>query len=203
MITIVDYGVGNLASIQNMMRRLMIECEISSDPAVVMRSNKLILPGVGAFDSGMSFLGERGLIEPIRLAVRDRKVPLLGICLGMQLLGHGSDEGSMGGLGLIPMRCRRIVGDRNTGIKTIHMGWNEVKVARDSALLRGYERPPRFYFVHGYRAECDDQGDVLGTTEYGDTFASVVGRDNVMGVQFHPEKSHKFGYRLFKNFSEI
>jgi len=202
MIHIVDFGVGNLAAIRNMLGRMGFDSTISRDPAEIGRATKLILPGIGAFDEGMRNLRARGLVDLLGEMVMTRRVPLLGICLGMQLLGRGSDEGSEPGLGWIPMYFKRFEPDDERRLKSLHMGWNNVYHASNCALLSGYDRPPRFYFVHRYYAVCDEPSNVWGTTDYGAKFASVVGRGTIGGVQFHPEKSHKFGMQLLRNFAE-
>ena len=202
MICIIDYGIGNLAAIHNMLRRLGIESRISGDPDVCSSADKLILPGVGAYDEGMRNLEQCGLIGPLTEMVREKGKPLLGICLGMQLLGEGSDEGKLPGLGWFPMRFKRFATDVGQRTKSLHMGWNEVLPAKDSPLFEGYDRTLRFYFVHGYYAVCNLENVVLGKTTHGVEFASVVGRDNIVAVQFHPEKSHRFGMQLFRNFAE-
>jgi glutamine amidotransferase len=201
-ICIINYGVGNLTAIHNMLRRIGVASVVSSDPKAILEATKLILPGVGAFDAGINSLRERGLPDVLNTAVMERRTPLLGICLGMQLLGAGSDEGIEQGLGWIPMHFKKLESDGKTGLKSLHMGWNVVKATRAESLLGGYEAPPRFYFVHRYYAVCKDPRDILGTTEYGLSFPVVVGRDNVLGVQFHPEKSHKFGMQLLQNFAQ-
>jgi imidazole glycerol-phosphate synthase subunit HisH len=213
MVTIVDYGVGNLSSILNMLRRIDVRTELSSDPVHIAAADRLILPGVGAFDAAMTTLRARGLEAPIREAVITRKRPLLGICLGMQLLLDGSAEGQERGLGLIPGRCEKFTPPADSKLRVPHMGWNEVQPAQPSTLfeeraseLLFSDLEPKlqsFYFVHSYFAVPKDRACVLGTTTHGETFASMLVRDNVYGAQFHPEKSHKFGMRLFKNFAEI
>lgn len=202
MIYIVDYGVGNLAAIRNMLGRMGFESEISGDPAEIAAATKIILPGIGAFDEGMRNLKTRGLVKLLCDTAATRRVPLLGICLGMQLLGRGSDEGVEPGLGLIDMHFKRFEPNDERGLKSLHMGWNHVINTAGCTLLAAYEKTPRFYFVHRYYAVCRESEDIWGTTEYGFPFASVVGRGLICGVQFHPEKSHNFGMRLLRNFAE-
>jgi glutamine amidotransferase len=161
------------------------------------QAERLILPGVGAFPAGMRGLQERGLIEPIKQAVRDGK-PLIGICLGMQLLFESSDEmGDTQGLGLLPGRVTRIFG---SGLKVPHMGWNQLDVVRDHPLVSDLASGSYAYFVHSYAIYPEDQDIVLATTDYGDPFASIVGRGSVCGLQFHPEKSQAVGLKLLRNF---
>lgn len=198
-LTIVDYGTGNLRAIANMIRKVGGDARISTSSADVAEASKLILPGVGAFDHGMSQLRERGLLDVLHRKAREEKVPVLGICLGMQLLGRRSDEGTLPGLGWIDGESRKFAGD---GLRVPHMGWNDVKVERENPLLDGAQ-PWRFYFVHSYHVVCGRPEDVIGTSTYGAPFAAAVGRDNILGVQFHPEKSHAFGMRVLRRFLEI
>jgi glutamine amidotransferase len=203
MICIIDYGMGNLASIANMLKKIGSRGVISGDPAVISDAEKLILPGVGAFDSGMRNLSERGLLPVLTEKVCVEKIPLLGICLGMQLLTTRSDEGKLPGLGWISAETRRFEFPIESGLKIPHMGWNTIKVEKDSSLLCGCEGEQRFYFVHSFHVVCNNNEDVLSTTSYGGDFVSAVARENIYGVQFHPEKSHRFGMGLMKNFVEL
>lgn len=203
MIVIVDYEVGNVGSILNMCKRVEIPAALSRDPSVIAKAQKLILPGVGAFDAGMERLVHHNLIEVLRRRVLDERAPLLGICLGMQLLGSGSEEGARPGLGLLPARCVRFAEDRAKDIKVPHMGWNVVTPTRPHALFKSEDPELRFYFVHSYHVVPDDPSHALATTNYGGEFTSAIGNDNVLGVQFHPEKSHRFGMRLMANFAAM
>ncbi len=203
MIVIIDYGMGNLGSIRNMLKKIGAPAEISSEPAEISRAEKLILPGVGAFDHGMRSLADRGLIPLLNNLVLEEKRQILGICLGMQLLTQRSEEGCLPGLGWIAGETRRFRFPNGMGLKIPHMGWNEVKPITGSPLFAGYEESPCFYFVHSYHVFCDDPADTLSTTFYGYEFVSAVKRGNIMGTQFHPEKSHKFGLRLLKNFVDL
>lgn len=201
MVTIVDYGVGNLASIANMARKAGAACVVSGDPAVVSTADRLILPGVGAFDRAMTLLDERGLIGPLSEAVLTRRVPTLGLCLGMQLFARGSEEGVRPGLGWIAADSRRFrFPTPDATLKVPHMGWNYIEVPAPAALLENLPAEPRFYFVHSYHLVCDDPGDVMCWTTYGYRFASGIHRGNLWGTQFHPEKSHAFGLALIRNF---
>ena len=201
MISVVNYGVSNVGSMLNMMKKLGIDAEAVSTPDEVSRATKIILPGVGAFDHGMATLSDLGLAEPIKNRVR-QGVPLLGVCLGMQMLGAGSEEGQVAGLGLIEGRCVRFHPDAQNGIRIPHMGWNELVPRKQSSLLEGLDKA-RFYFVHSYYFVCDHGGDELASSRYGIDFTAAVHRDNVWGVQFHPEKSHRFGMMLLKNFAAL
>jgi glutamine amidotransferase len=202
MIVIVDVGMGNLGSIQNMLHKIRVPTQISSDPAVVEQAEKIILPGVGAFDNAIDNLTAKRLVPVLNKRVLEDKVPILGICLGMQLLTRNSEEGKRPGLSWISAKTVRFRFDGNS-IKIPHMGWNTVKVVGDQPLFRSMGEEPRFYFVHSYHVVCDDQSDIMTTTSYGVEFVSSVHRGNIFGTQFHPEKSHKFGMQLLKNFSEM
>jgi glutamine amidotransferase len=202
MVTIVDYGVGNLASIANMARKAGTECVISGDPQALATADRLILPGVGAFDRAMANLSERDLIPVLNERVQQRRVPTLGLCLGMQLFARASEEGTRAGLGWLAADNRRFRFEHMNGNapKVPHMGWNYIEPAAPAALLERLPPEPRFYFVHSYHLQCDDPADVMCWTTYGYKFASGVHRANLWGTQFHPEKSHKFGLALLKNF---
>lgn len=201
MISVVNYGVSNVGSMLNMMKKIGIEAQSISTPQEIARATKIILPGVGAFDHGMKTLSDLGLTEPIKNRVREG-IPLLGVCLGMQMLGTGSEEGRVAGMGLIQGRCVRFHADGANGIRIPHMGWNELVPRHESALLDGLDRA-RFYFVHSYHFVCDNTSDELASSRYGVDFTAAVHRDNVWGVQFHPEKSHRFGMTLLKNFAAV
>lgn len=203
MIVIIDYDMGNLASIKNMFRKIGYEdVLISKSPQDIMNADKYILPGVGAFDQGVKNLKFSGLYEVVKDEVILKKKPILGICLGMQLLGRFSEEGNLKGLELLPLNSIKFsLGD---DFKIPHMGWDEVEIKKWDPLVNnmmGNEQ--RFYFVHSYHAKCDDASSVLMTCNYGYTFAAAVFGQNVYGVQFHPEKSHRFGKRLFENYIRI
>jgi imidazole glycerol-phosphate synthase subunit HisH len=204
LIVIVDYGVGNVKSIANMLARIGVESQLVSRPEGISSATKIILPGVGAFDTGMSALHERGMIESLRERVLSQRVPVLGICLGMQLLAESSEEGDLAGLGWIPGRSQRFAfPETGASLKVPHMGWNVVTPKEESPLFAAVPLPRRFYFVHSYHLVCARTEDVLPTTTYGIDFVSAVARDNVYGVQFHPEKSHKYGMALLKAFAEM
>lgn len=203
MIAIVDYGMGNLGSIANMLKKIGAPAVISSDPGVIVHADKLILPGVGAFDNGMKNLNERSLIPVLNEQVLESKKPVLGLCLGMQLLTRRSEEGILPGLGWLDAETVRFKFDgANASLKIPHMGWNMLQVCQPHPLFADLELENRFYFVHSYRVVCADRHNVLAETRYGFDFASAVVKDNIMGVQFHPEKSHRFGMCLLKNFAE-
>ena len=200
MIGIIDYGLGNLGSIKNMLKIIGEKAIISSDIPELDKCDKLILPGVGAFDAGMSKLNETGLAQYIKKVANIDKKPILGICLGMQLLGKRSEEGQLEGLGLIPFESKRFqVQDQN--LKVPHMGWDIVDIKKDIPLTHNlFDQRQRYYFVHSYHAVCESPANVMMICDYGYEFAAAVVKDNIMGVQFHPEKSHSFGMKLLENF---
>lgn len=203
MIVIVDYGVGNLGSIKNMLKKAGFKAEPSSDPAVIREAEKLILPGVGAFDAAMRKFRETGLVSVVGELVLEKKIPVLGLCVGLQLMTKGSEEGTEAGLGWFDAETVRFKFDvEHAHLKVPHMGWNEIRVCREHPLVTGLDAESRFYFVHSYHVVAKEMDAVLATTEYGVTIHSILGRDNIMGAQFHPEKSHKFGLQLLKNFAE-
>jgi glutamine amidotransferase len=197
-VVIVDYGLGNLGSIANMIRKCGATSEVSSDPAVIAQAARLILPGVGAFDAGMARIHQSGLTDLLRHKAREERVPFMGICLGMQLLTKGSEEGQSAGLELIDAQCLRF--RLPDGLRVPHMGWGEVGQVKSSHYLESLEEETRFYFVHSFFVQCSDERDVLLTCDYGGAFCAAFERDNIMGVQFHPEKSHSFGKKLFTGF---
>jgi glutamine amidotransferase len=201
MITIVDYGMGNLGSVVNMLRRIEVECEVTHDPDRISSATRILLPGVGAFDAAMNRINASGIRQVLDYKVLAQRVPVLGICLGMQLLTRGSDEGTCPGLGWIKADTRRI--PSNSSIKIPHMGWNLAEIARPCALTAGLHGETRFYFVHSYCVHTDDPMDAVLRTRHGVEFAAAVQRDNIMGAQFHPEKSHRFGMQFLRNFAEI
>ncbi|OPY79865.1 MAG: Imidazole glycerol phosphate synthase subunit HisH 1 [Syntrophorhabdus sp. PtaU1.Bin153] len=199
MVTIINYGLGNLGSILNMLKKIEVEATISSDPGTIGKAEKLILPGVGAFDNGMRLLEDLGLYDILNHCVLTRKVPILGICLGMQLMTKQSEEGVLAGLSWIDATTKRFRFDSESGLKVPHMGWNTVQICGQIDFFEGISQEPRFYFVHSYHAVCENENDVLTKTSHGYEFVSAFKRNNVTGVQFHPEKSHKFGMAFLKN----
>lgn len=202
MIGVLDYGIGNIGSILNMLKKVGGEAMPVTTAAELEGCGKLILPGVGAFDQGMALLEQSGMRGALDRAVREGR-PLLGICLGMQMLGQRSEEGKSEGLGYIPFSLRRFRLDNQPELKIPHMGWDFVTLNQpEDTLLLGVEQPARFYFVHSYYAVCDEPRDTLITCDYGYPFAAAVRRGSVWGTQFHPEKSHRFGMRLLSNFAK-
>lgn len=201
MIAILDYGLGNLGSISNMLKVIGEKSKITSDREKIEEADGIILPGVGAFDAGMSKLNESGLTNVIKAESLKSK-PVLGICLGMQLLGRRSEEGSLEGLSLIPFECRKFRFE-DSSLKIPHMGWDVVEFEKEHPILKELIGQQRYYFVHSYHAVCDSTENVLMTCDYGYRFTASVVKDNVIGVQFHPEKSHDFGLALLSNFVKL
>jgi glutamine amidotransferase len=201
-IVIVDLGLGNMGSVRNMFKRVGVETRSTLDPDEIAAASKLVLPGVGAFDSGMARLHETGLVDLLTRRALDERVPTIGICLGMQLLTRGSEEGTLPGLGWVPGFTRRFRLE-GTGLRVPHMGWNRAEPTREDSLFEGAGADARYYFVHSYHVECEDDGDVLAWTEHGLRFASALQRGNVYGTQFHPEKSHRFGMNVLRNFADV
>lgn len=200
MLVVVDCGIGNLGSILNMLKRIGVKATVSSDPGTIQAAEKLFLPGVGAFDAGMDALNQSGLVPVLSQKVLKDKTPVLGICLGMQLLTQKSEEGKLPGLGWIQGETVRFKFNSETGLKIPHMGWNRVSIQQEDPLFSDMPHDPRFYFVHSYHVVCQNPSDVAARTSYGYDFASAVAKENVYGVQFHPEKSHSFGMKLLENF---
>jgi glutamine amidotransferase len=202
-VTIIDYGLSNLGSMSNMLRKIGARPTLAHTPEDVASANKIILPGVGAFDAGMRGLAASGMIDALEKRVMQEAVPLLGVCLGMQLLGGRSEEGKLSGLGWIDAETIRFQPAAHPGMRVPHMGWNRVAPCKASPLI---EEPPedlRFYFANSYHVMCSDPGDeMLKTSHSGFEFASAIERGNIRGAQFHPEKSHRYGMWLLKNFVE-
>jgi imidazole glycerol-phosphate synthase subunit HisH len=204
MITLINYGSGNLHAIANIYNRLNIPFRIENDPSVLRSSEKLILPGVGDFDETMMLLNNLGIKDVLDELVTVKKVPILGVCVGMQILGESSEEGNSTGFGWIKGRVKKI---DPTLLKTKphlpHMGWNTIVPTYESPLFENIVLENGFYFLHSFYFDCHDKSDVLSTTNYGIEFASSINHDNVFGFQFHPEKSHQNGVELFRNFAKL
>ena len=201
MIAIIDYDAGNIKSVEKALRLLGQEVSVTRDAGAILDADKVILPGVGAFGDAMEKLVNYGLDEVIREVAR-RDTPFLGICLGLQLLFERSEESpGVKGLGVLKGEIVRI--PENAGLKVPHMGWDYITIKKpDSPLFEDLQDNPRYYFVHSYYAACDREKDVLAETEYGIRIHSIIGHGNIVGVQFHPEKSHKYGMRILHNFLE-
>ena len=201
-IVLPNLSAGNFASVLRMVQKVGGTARLVDDPAELRSADRIILAGVGAFDNGMTSLREGGWLEPLHEAVLERRVPVLGICLGMQLLCHGSEEGSLPGLGWIDAEVKRLA-PADPALKVPHMGWNTVAVVRPNPLLAADLAEQRFYFVHSYYVSCRDRSDVVALGDHGQQFDAALGRGNIHGVQFHPEKSHRFGMALMRNFVEM
>ena len=203
MITIVDYGLGNIQAFVNTYKRLGFEVRCARDAGGLVGATKLILPGVGAFDHAMQLLNSSGMRPDLEELVQARQVPVLGICVGMQILAHSSDEGKLPGLGWVHGRVKNFKSDKHSAdLPLPHMGWNDVKPVAGTGLFAGLEVGARFYFLHSYFFDCANADSVEAFAHYGRDFACAVRSNNVHGVQFHPEKSHHCGTTLLKNFAE-
>jgi imidazole glycerol-phosphate synthase subunit HisH len=200
MVAIIDYGAGNPGSIMNMLKKIGVESVISPEPEVIAAAERLILPGVGAFDNGMNNLKELGLIDVLNRKVIEEKTPILGICLGMQLFTNRSEEGELPGLGWIDAETTRFSFTEMEKLAVPHMGWEYAELQKESRLWQDMPEESKFYFVHSYYVRCARNEDVLLRTYYGFPYDSAFERDNIAGVQFHPEKSHKYGIQLLTNF---
>jgi len=202
MITVVNCGVGNIASVTNMIHKCGSTSKISNNLNEILSATKIILPGVGAFDYGIKQLHALDLFSAIQ-EKGENGTPMLAICLGMQLLAKISEEGELKGLGLIDAEIKRFSFETKSSFRVPHVGWNHVQVVKDNPLIPKNGSEQRFYFTHSYHAVCRQERDILAITEYGYTFTSAYCRKNIYGVQFHPEKSHSFGLALLKNFVEL
>lgn len=204
MIGIIDYGSGNIYAIANLYKRLNLEYILTNDHNELKKADKLILPGVGAFDETMQMLNNSGLKNLLDELVLVKKVPIMGVCVGMQIMANSSEEGDLEGFGWIKGHVKKI--DKNALYSKPHlphMGWNEIHVKETSPLFNDIDTERGFYFLHSYYFSCKDESDSLATTHYGSHFSCVVNHENVYGVQFHPEKSHSNGIQIFKNFANL
>ena len=204
MVGLINYGSGNIYAIANIYKRLNIPHFLSNKPDELIKANKLILPGVGAFDETMALLNNLGLKDFLDELVLHKKIPILGVCVGMQILGNNSEEGILPGFGWISGQIKKLNSSALSQKPFLpHLGWNSIEPTRPSALLKDTNLERGFYFLHNYFFECENSEDSLATTNYGNHFSSAINKDNVYGVQFHPEKSHSNGITLFKNFAEL
>ncbi len=203
MITIINYGMGNLGSVQNMLKRIGVKSVITSDINEIEKAEKILLPGVGAFDAAISKIDELNLCPILTFMAKEKKVPFLGICLGMQLLTESSEEGVLKGLNFVPAKTIKFKFPENSDLKIPHMGWNLVTKNTESVLTKNFTDEFRFYFVHSYHVKCDNPINSILTTNYGYEFDSAIQNENIFGAQFHPEKSHKYGMQLLSNFANI
>ncbi len=203
MIVIVDYGIGNLASVLNMFKKIGVkDVVISSEKEIIEKASKIVLPGVGAFDTGMNNLEHSGLISILNKKALEEKVPVLGICLGMQLLSKRSEEGVKQGLGWIDAETVKFDLNPQLMLKVPHMGWSYISVKRNNLLVEMTSKS-RFYFVHSYHVKCLNESESLATCSFGEEFTCMINKDNIFGTQFHPEKSLKFGMKLLGNFAGL
>lgn len=200
---VIDYGVNNVGSVVNMLRRLSVDVRVAERPHELSEASGVILPGIGSFDAGVRNLQRRGFVEPLR-ELAERRVPLLGICLGMQLLTRGSEEGTLAGLSLLPATTQALSRlDGAASVKIPHMGWNATSCV-DRTLFAGFDaEPPRFYYVHSYHVVCEREEHVAARCVHGGEFVAAVRAGTVFGTQFHPEKSHRFGMQLLSNFARF
>jgi glutamine amidotransferase len=205
MICIVDYGVGNIQAFLNLFKRLGVEASRADNPESLSGADRLVLPGVGHFDHAMRRLNDSGVRPMLEKLVLEDKVPVLGVCVGMQMLADGSDEGGLPGLGWIPGRVRSFTShSKAANLPMPHMGWNDLQLcAKKKLFSKGFKEAPQFYFLHSYFFEAKDKQDVAATANYGLDFDAVVSRGHIHGVQCHPEKSHYWGEQLLKNFMEL
>lgn len=202
MIVVIDYKMGNLASVKSKVQRLKHECVVSCDSSIIENASKLIFPGVGHFGEGIKNLRELRLLDVLNRKVIKDKTPILGICLGMQLLSHSSEESELEGLGWIGAHTKKLSFDalQDQSLRVPHVGWDLLERKKDSVLMREIAPETRFYFTHSYAVHCADRSDVVATTTYGYEFDSVIERGNIYGTQFHPEKSHLTGLKIIDNF---
>jgi glutamine amidotransferase len=204
MITVINYGSGNISAISNVYKHLNIPFVISAKKEDLVKAKKLILPGVGDFDETMELLEKTGIKDILEEQVVMKKIPILGVCVGMQILGDSSEEGERKGFGWIKGKVKKIdVSKLPHKPHLPHMGWNTVNQVKNTPIFDNIIKEKGFYFLHSYYFECDDYADVLATTEYGTEFAAIINHQNVYGFQFHPEKSHQNGIELFRNFANI
>jgi glutamine amidotransferase len=204
MTKIIDYGLGNIQAIVNVFKRLHLPVAVARSAEEIFGSEKLILPGVGAFDHAMERFEASGMRTEVESLVQKKKVPILGICVGMQMLADKSEEGQAAGLGWIPGDVRPLKSRPELEhLPLPHMGWNDVVSSESCRLFKGIEHDARFYFLHSYYYECKKIENVAANVDYGGSFCCAVKSDNIFGVQFHPEKSHQYGEALLKNFAEL
>ena len=203
MISVLDYGAGNVGSVIRMVERAGGTVQRISSPDEVLAAKKLLLPGVGAFDYGMAQLASRELLPALNVVALEARIPVFGICLGMQLMCRSSQEGALPGLGWIDAEVRRFPASESCALRVPHMGWNTVRVLRENSLVSSDGEEKRFYFVHAYKVCCNDPADPIALTHHGEDFVAAFQRQNIFGVQFHPEKSHRFGMELMRRFVEF
>ena len=204
MITIVDYGLGNIAAFANVYKRMNVPAKVARTAAELEDAERIILPGVGAFDHAMALLDASGMRGTLEDHATQRGTPVVGVCVGMQILAESSEEGERAGLGLVPARVRHFsAAPQTAGLPLPHMGWNDVRPVPGQPIFAGVEQDARFYFLHSFFVECERAEDVAATADYGFAFGCAFRHGNVFGVQFHPEKSHHFGAALLRNFAQV
>jgi len=204
MIYIIDYGLGNLGAFHNIYNRLNIETKFAKNSNDLVDVDKIILPGVGSFDHAMNLLNASGMLDKLNKLVLVDKIPVIGICVGMQMLGKSSDEGKLDGLGWIDGVVKKFdISAIEHHTKLPHMGWNNINILQNDPLFNDLDHNSLFYFLHSYYFECYDKNDILAKSQYGNDFSCVINRENIYGVQFHPEKSHQYGITLLNNFANI
>jgi imidazole glycerol-phosphate synthase subunit HisH len=204
MITIIDYGLGNIKAFSNVYKHLNVPYVIAKNVGEIKDAKKLILPGVGAFDHAMKLLEQSGMREKLDELVLVEKIPVIGICVGMQMLANFSDEGKLPGLGWIDASVKKF-DEKSISYTTHlpHMGWNDVHPVRETKILKGLETNAKFYFLHSYYFQCNQPEDTIAFTDYGIKFSCAINKNNIYGVQFHPEKSHQYGIQLLNNFATL
>jgi glutamine amidotransferase len=203
MIIIVDYGMGNLGSVFNMFKKIGVQAKISNDLEEISKAEKILLPGVGSFDAAIKKINEVELMPILNFLALEKKIPVLGICLGMQLLMESSEEGSLPGFGWVKGAVKSFKKNIPDSLKVPHMGWNDVVITRPNPLSVGFSDEIKFYFVHSYFVKVEDMANQIMSCNYGIDFDAAIQKDNIFGAQFHPEKSHRFGMKLLKNFSNL
>jgi len=203
MIAIIDYGLGNINAIYTVYKNLNIPVTVASNPSDLENSEKFILPGVGAFDYAMDKLDKSGMRDTLNDLIQNKKKDILGICVGMQMLTKYSEEGDRPGLGWLDAEVKKINQNMDYELSIPHMGWNNIIPKKENPLLAGLYNSSYFYFLHSYYFEAHDDTNIVSTTKYGNDFVSTINKENIYGVQFHPEKSHQSGIQLLKNFSEL
>lgn len=203
MISVLDYGAGNVGSVIRMIERAGGAVQRIAAPDEVLAAKKLLIPGVGAFDYGMAKLASRELLPALNVVALESRIPVLGICLGMQLMCRSSQEGTLPGLGWIDAEVRHFAAPETSRLRVPHMGWNTLRVLRENPLVSSDDEEKRFYFVHSYKVCCNDPADPIALTHHGEDFVAAFQRQNIVGVQFHPEKSHRFGLALMRRFVEF
>ena len=204
MIKLIDYGLGNINAFTNIFRQLHVQFGIAKTADELKGATKLVLPGVGAFDHAMNQLNKSGMRENIDEMVLGKKLPVIGVCVGMQMMAESSEEGKLAGLGYLDASVKKFDGSKiSYSTHLPHMGWNDIKPVKENDILKGLETEAKFYFLHSYYFHCNNKQDTIAVTDYGIEFSCAVNKNNIYGVQFHPEKSHQYGIRLLNNFANL